>query len=233
VLILRDWLTEGESLERMVIRSNYDVTAAAYVQLPTVQQAIAGQGYRYKPDNERHVAPKTPQPMAELHGVFDAAMGAEGPPAVVQPGRQGRGDFSGYICRRSPYWSANHPPPVVAQRTLGDRSQLQRGIEWTHHHEHCRSGGGMAQTVDLLTKMALRSSMARPMSPVSMWSTRSVAFVGPTDVSQQQEPLFGRHRMVHEFGDTKYRKVEYYSVATTRFREYFPPAITKDPANIT
>ncbi len=77
VLILRDWVTEGESLERMVIRSNYDVSAADYVQLPMVQQVIAGQGYHYKPDNERHVAPpKTLQLMAELHGMFDAAMGA-------------------------------------------------------------------------------------------------------------------------------------------------------------
>ena len=110
VLILRDWVTEGESLERMVIRSNYDVSAADYVQLPMVQQVIAGQGYHYKPDNERHVAPpKTLQLMAELHGMFDAAMGAgEGLPAVVQPGRQGRGHLSRHVHRRSTHWSTHH-----------------------------------------------------------------------------------------------------------------------------
>ncbi len=37
----------------------------------------------------------------------------------------------------------------------------------------------------------------------------------------------------HEFGDTKYRKVYYRAVASTRFREYFSPAITSDPKNIT
>lgn len=36
----------------------------------------------------------------------------------------------------------------------------------------------------------------------------------------------------HEFGDTKYRAITYHSVATTRFREYFPTTITGDLANI-
>lgn len=37
----------------------------------------------------------------------------------------------------------------------------------------------------------------------------------------------------HEFHDTKHRNVTYTAVATTRFREYFPDAVTADPANIT
>jgi len=37
----------------------------------------------------------------------------------------------------------------------------------------------------------------------------------------------------HEFGDTKYRKVYYKALATTRFREYFPSSLTSDPKNIT
>ncbi len=36
----------------------------------------------------------------------------------------------------------------------------------------------------------------------------------------------------HEFGDTKHHLVTYRPVATTRFREYFHPDITSDPANI-
>jgi len=35
----------------------------------------------------------------------------------------------------------------------------------------------------------------------------------------------------HDFGDTKYRKVNYSAVAATRFAEYFPP--TMDPAQLT
>ncbi|MCV2394774.1 hypothetical protein OEB99_10685 [Actinotalea sp. M2MS4P-6] len=33
------------------------------------------------------------------------------------------------------------------------------------------------------------------------------------------------HRLRHELGDTKHRLVDYTATATTRFREYFPPAI--------
>jgi hypothetical protein len=41
------------------------------------------------------------------------------------------------------------------------------------------------------------------------------------------------HRVRHEFRDTKHRWVSYHATATTRFREYFPPEITNDPALIT
>jgi photosystem II stability/assembly factor-like uncharacterized protein len=54
VLLMRLPRTEGESLERMVIRSNYNTASTA--------------------DDERHVAPpKTPELMAEFHGMFDTA----------------------------------------------------------------------------------------------------------------------------------------------------------------
>jgi hypothetical protein len=36
----------------------------------------------------------------------------------------------------------------------------------------------------------------------------------------------------HDFGDTKYRKVSYHGMATTRFREFFPTTITSDPVSI-
>lgn len=73
VLVLRSHLTEGESVERMVIRSNYNHSAAEYIVLPEVLAATAGKVYSgYQESNERHVAPpKTAQLMAELHGMFD------------------------------------------------------------------------------------------------------------------------------------------------------------------
>lgn len=36
----------------------------------------------------------------------------------------------------------------------------------------------------------------------------------------------------HEFGDTKYRRIVYHSVATTRFREFLPAPIANDPSRI-
>ena len=67
VLVLHDDLTRGESIERMVIRSNYD--------LPT------------NDENQRHlVPPKTSQEMAELHGMFDGYIGLNKDLAVYQKG---------------------------------------------------------------------------------------------------------------------------------------------------
>ena len=43
----------------------------------------------------------------------------------------------------------------------------------------------------------------------------------------------GDRTHTQQFRDTKYRRVAYSAVATTRFREYFPASITGDPANIT
>jgi hypothetical protein len=46
-----------------------------------------------------------------------------------------------------------------------------------------------------------------------------------------QDSLALAHR--HEFGDTRYRKVRYRAIATTRFREYLPPEIASEESRIT
>lgn len=38
--------------------------------------------------------------------------------------------------------------------------------------------------------------------------------------------------LIHAVGDTKYHQVTYAATATTRFREYFPTAVTADPQNL-
>jgi len=74
-IILRTRLTEGESTERMVIRSNFDLSAEEYSNDANVQQAISSYGHVYLPDNQRHIAPaKTAQFTAEMHGEFDEAI---------------------------------------------------------------------------------------------------------------------------------------------------------------
>jgi hypothetical protein len=65
-----DVASEGESVERLVIRSNYDKTAARYASDPAVQKALDGR--QYAPTNDRHIVPpKTSLQMAETHGAFD------------------------------------------------------------------------------------------------------------------------------------------------------------------
>jgi hypothetical protein len=62
--------TEGESVERMVIRSNYDRPAEAYIASDEVRD------FDYRELNERHLAPpKTSQLMAETHGMFEVSVG--------------------------------------------------------------------------------------------------------------------------------------------------------------
>jgi hypothetical protein len=65
---------EGESVERLVIRSNYDKTAAQYASDPAVQKALDGR--QYAPTNDRHIVPpKSSLEMAETHGAFDRFIG--------------------------------------------------------------------------------------------------------------------------------------------------------------
>ncbi|MCA1557416.1 MAG: hypothetical protein LC731_02620, partial [Acidobacteria bacterium] len=69
-VVPRHKFTEGESVERMVIRSNYSQAAEDYVASPRVA------AFNYQPSNERHlVPPKTSQLMAETHGMFEAFFG--------------------------------------------------------------------------------------------------------------------------------------------------------------
>ncbi|MBW4709950.1 hypothetical protein KX928_19375 [Roseobacter sp. YSTF-M11] len=73
-------LSEGESLERLVIRSNYDATPQEYLSTPDFSTSIAtpaSQDFEYTARNERHVVPpKSSQQQCETHGLFDPYFGA-------------------------------------------------------------------------------------------------------------------------------------------------------------
>jgi hypothetical protein len=72
-VVPRELPAEGESLERLVIRSNYGMTAEKYAADPQIAAITATKPYsKYRKANERHIAaPKTSQLMAEQHGMFD------------------------------------------------------------------------------------------------------------------------------------------------------------------
>jgi hypothetical protein len=75
-LVLRARLTPGESVEHLVIRSNFDASTGEYIALPAVLSALSGKDYTFAETNDRHVAPpKTSQLMAETHEKFDGAIG--------------------------------------------------------------------------------------------------------------------------------------------------------------
>ncbi len=60
--------------------------------------------------------------------------------------------------------------------------------------------------------------------------TRKIAYEEPVAPIPKEK---GGNPPRHEFGDTKHRMVSYRAVGTTRYKEYFPPEITSDKANIT
>ena len=74
-MVQRARVTEGESLERMVIRSNYNATTATYLATTDFAAAIAlpaSKDFEYTALNERHlVPPKSSQQQCEQHGLFD------------------------------------------------------------------------------------------------------------------------------------------------------------------
>lgn len=79
VLVHRERVSEGESLERLVIRSNFDVGTADYLQSADFTAARSGPAsadFAYTSANERHVVPpKSSQQQCESHGLFDPFSG--------------------------------------------------------------------------------------------------------------------------------------------------------------
>jgi len=77
-LVQRAHTSEGESLERMVIRSNWNANTNTYLSTPSFATAIAlpaSADFEYTAISERHaVPPKASQLQCEQHGAFDAML---------------------------------------------------------------------------------------------------------------------------------------------------------------
>ena len=79
-VVHRARVSEGESLERMVIRSDYDIGADPYHShgpfFNAIQLYPASVDFSYNAVNERHFAPpKSSQSQCETHGLFDVYAG--------------------------------------------------------------------------------------------------------------------------------------------------------------
>lgn len=85
-LVHKHRVSEGESLERMVLRSDHDADPKAYLSTAPFKAAIqlpASADFEYVARNERHVVPpKSSQLQCEQHGLFDAAFGGGSPNAI-------------------------------------------------------------------------------------------------------------------------------------------------------
>ncbi|WP_411699535.1 hypothetical protein [Conyzicola sp.] len=131
------------------------------------------------------------------------------------------------------------PPAIVLgsapNRTSGATFSLLPGVV----HNHAASTG----RIDIDAAWEDPVDDVRAAQPGSVAKTAHVAdfSLTPSEVDAQLWPTNGpaagpfgpRHEARHEFGDTRHRYVDYMPMATTRFREYFPPAITERPELVT
>jgi hypothetical protein len=83
-LVLPRKLSEGESLERLVLRSNFNRSTADYAsdieRSLSLRPLYANDDFEYTRTADRHVVPpKSSQQQCELHGMFDAAIGSTDP----------------------------------------------------------------------------------------------------------------------------------------------------------
>ena len=87
-LVHQHRVSEGESLERMVLRSNAEHTPDSYLSSPDFKKAIqdpASADFEYVATNVRHVVPpKSSQLQCEQHGLLDDAIGSGDPDRIKQ-----------------------------------------------------------------------------------------------------------------------------------------------------
>ena len=121
VLALRKYLP-GESLERVVMRSDFDRGSVEYDQ-----QEMGAAPPDAAAQRTRHLfPPKTSQQMAELHGMFEEAFGAAGDPAVgYRISLRESGKFSD-----SKIIDVHTVNPAAPQRTIPFGKPVPQGADW-------------------------------------------------------------------------------------------------------
>ncbi len=73
---------------------------------------------------------------------------------------------------------------------------------------------------------------SKPSFDAALDVVRSAAQLAEVRLGDAKDDAPAFANLKHALGDTKYHEVTYTPVGATRFREYFPPAITADPKNL-
>ena len=117
---------------------------------------------------------------------------------------------------------------VKSSRSLGDTFAAFRGPIANHAKSTGRLDvfGDWTEDIDLVTDDEPRM---RAFGTEVAHQAQAFGFEIKRSDNQAEVAL---HQARHEFGDTKYRRIVYHSVATTRFREFLPRPLTDVPANI-
>jgi hypothetical protein len=117
---------------------------------------------------------------------------------------------------------------VTSSRAIGNTFAVFRGPILNHAKSTDRLDvfGAWTEDVDLVTDDEPRMRAFGTEVP-----HRAQAF-GFDIIRSEDQAEVSAHQARQEFGDTRYRRIVYHSVATTRFREFLPRPLTDVPANI-
>jgi hypothetical protein len=126
---------------------------------------------------------------------------------------------------------------------------LTRDVGWSYVlvHGGVKNDGRSTVHIDLNAQWLdpyddVNAPLGPQVDPGNLTSHSGLAFELPVNYSDTITPMGGSALVGsvdepggirHDFGDTKHRWVTYRPDAASRYREYFPPDITSDPANIT
>jgi hypothetical protein len=111
--------------------------------------------------------------------------------------------------------------PLTPTKTLGETSALLNG--------HSDIDAKSTSKIDLWAKWEDPFDDLAAAEFYQVPQEMHVAEIIAHDPANDQLPI---QAIRHALGDTKYHSVTYTPIATTRFREYFPLAITSDPQNL-
>ncbi len=117
-------------------------------------------------------------------------------------------------------------PDPDFDRPLGDTSALLSGA--------LAVDGKSTGRVDL--RAAWQDPFDDPGKPAYNSATDVVDHAMPVGRLEVSDPAWAAlpvDKLRHTIGDTHYHRITYIATATTRFREFFPPAVTADPQNLT
>lgn len=126
-------------------------------------------------------------------------------------------------------------PPGGVQRQVGETFAVLSGAVANHAKSTGRLDLEASWTEpvdDVLQPAPSKVTGAGHVADFQLEADEASCRIGRDDVpaTAGKPPV---HKVRHEFRDTKHRWVSYRAIATTRFREYFPPEITNNRALIT
>ncbi|KGN37587.1 hypothetical protein [Knoellia subterranea] len=178
MLVPRRAFGEGESQLRMVIRSTAGMTVDDYLALARVQglAPVTVTKLGYAATDERWVVPpKTSQQLAELHGVFDEAIGS-GDPAKIQAAYDVAAREAGALPEEVAGATLETPylPDVLSRGVRFNRFWLEpeyRRQDWPATGEAGGGGAGGAQWWDRqpFRIVLVEGPGPAPVTPAAAW----------------------------------------------------------------